>query len=238
VTTPIGSSTSVSPAPSLGAVDDGVSLIYASISNLRQMDVSSGEKTVEEDQGVSQQERAQQEAAIKKEQANQANSGRGFFSSIGHLISDVTGDLVHGHIGDAIHDAGHDLSEAWNSPKFWHDFEVGLEGTAIVAAAVVTAGVGGAAVGAVAVGVGAAAGAGAGLAEARSEHFAAAAEDASADATGAQDRIDDLQQLTTDVLSNVEQDNDAHQRALQSLAHTIEANDQTLVAAASTTVRG
>ncbi len=236
--TPIGSSPPTGAAPTLGPLDDGMSAIYASVSNLRQVDLSSGEKAVEEDQAVSQQERAREQAAIKQEEANQANSGRGFFSSIGHLIGDVAGDLVHGHFGDAIHDAGHDLGEAWNSPKFWHDLEVGLEGTAIVAAAVVTAGVGGAVVGAVAVGVGAAAGAGAGLAEARSEHFAAAAEDASADSTDAQDDIDHLQQVTKDVLSNVEQDDESHQRALQSVARAMETNDQTLVIAGSTTVRG
>jgi hypothetical protein len=239
VVTPVTTrSSSAGSPPTLGSFDDDTSALYASLSNLRQGDLSLGESRVEEDQAASQRERAQEREAIKEEAANQANSGHGFFACVGDFFVDVVSDLAHGDFADAAHDAGRDLSDAWNSPKFWHDLETGLEGIAIVAAAVVTAGIAGVAVSATAVCVGAAAGAGAGLSEARCEHFAANAEDATANATAAQNGIDQLQELTSDVLTDVKQRDQSHERALQSLAQAVETHDQTLITAASTTVRG
>jgi hypothetical protein len=237
VTGAIGGAPPPSVAPSADALDDGMSAMYASLSEIREGDVSLGTSRVDEDQAASKEERAEQQAAIKKEEANQATSGRGFLSSIGHLFGDVASDVVHGHFGRAVDDAGRDLESAWDSQKFWHELETGLAGVATVAGAVATAGLGGA-VGVTALCVGAAAGAGAGLAEARVEDFAGAAQDASADATEAQQQVDRLQQMTTDVLSDVEQTDESQERAQQALTQAIETNDLTRVAAASTTMRG
>ncbi len=238
VTSVTASSPSSGSTPTFGSFDDGASALYASLSNLRQGDLSLGETHVEEDQAASQQERTREQEAIKQEAANQANSGHGFLASVGDFFVDVVSDLAHGDFADAAHDAGRDLSDAWNSPKFWHDLETGLEGIAIVAGTVATAGIGGVVVGATALCVGAVAGAGAGLSEARCEHFAANAEDATADATAAQNGVDQLQELTSDVLTDVKQRDQSHERALQTLAQAVESHDQTLVTAASTTVRG
>ena len=89
-------------------------------------------------------------------------------------------------------------------------------------AAVATAGAGGIVVAGVAETVGAVAGGAAGLAGARVDHFAAAAEDASADATAASSGIDELQQLTADVVADLKQTDQSHERALESLTQSIQ----------------
>ena len=246
MTPPVGPATSSPNGPSLGSYDDAMSALYATLSEARQNDVSAGESQVAEDEMQQRNEEAQQRAAIQQEQANQANSGGGFFSDIGHFLGDVTSDLAHGRIGDAFEDGGHDLEQAWDSPKFWSDLKTGLEDVAMVAGATaLVAGSAGAAGFAVAVGLATAAagtaavaGAGAGVAGARVAHFAAAAEDASADATAAGADIQQLQTLSSDALANVKQNDESHERALESLTQSIQTNDQTLVEASSTTVKG
>ena len=220
--------------------------LYATLSEARQNDVSAGESQVAEDQVQQRNEEAQQRAAIQQEQANQANSGGGFFSDIGHFVSDVASDLIHGRIGDAFEDGGHDLEQAWNSPKFWSDLETGLQDVAIVAGAtalvVGSAGFAGvpvvAGMATAAAGTAAVAEAGSKLAGARVAHFAAAAEDASADATADGDHIAQLQSLSSDAIATLKQSDQSHERALASLTQSIETNDQTLVEASSTTVKG
>ena len=243
MTAPVGSATTT-PAtpPPPGAYDDAMDALYTSLSEARQDDVSVGESRVAENQAQQQHEEAQERAALQQEQANQAGSGGGFFSDIGHFVSDVVSDLAHGHIGSAFDDGARDLENAWNSPKFWSDLKTGLEDVALVAsavtAAVATAGAGGIVVAGVAETVGAVAGGAAGLAGARVDHFAAAAEDASADATAASSGIDELQQLTADVVADLKQTDQSHERALESLTQSIQTNDQTLVTASSMTVKG
>jgi len=240
VTTSIGNATSPATTASLGSYDDAMSALYTTISDLRQNDVAAGETGVEENETQQKQEETEQRAALQQEQSNQANSGGGFFSDVGHFFSDVASDVVHGRFGSAIDDAGRDLEDAWNSPHFWNDLKTDLEDVAIVATAVAatvtTAGVGG--VAGAALTVGALAGAGAGLASARVEHFEANAEDASADATAAGSDIDELQQLTADVIAGVKQSDESQERALESLTQAFETHDETLVTAASTPVKG
>ncbi len=243
MTAPVGSIATAPEATTLGSYDDAMSALYTALSNARQNDVATGESQVEQDQAQRQQDEAQQRAALQREQANEANSGGGFFSDVGHFFSDVASDLVHGHVGSAIDDAGRDLDAAWKDPKFWNDLKTGLEDVALVAAAVTatvtTAGVGGTmAVAAAAAATGAVAGGAAGLAGLRVAHFAAAAQDASADATAAGDDIARMQQLTTDALADLKQSDASHQRALASVTQSIQSNDETLVAASSTTVKG
>lgn len=246
VTTPIGSSSS-QPAqtPStLDAFDDTMSELYTAMSKLRENDVEAGQGQVIANEAETQREESAERAAIQQEQANAANSGRGFFSSIGHIVGDVAGDLVHGRIGSAIDDGSRDVSEAWNSPEFWSDLTTGLKDVAEVAAAasavVLTAGAG-VAVGAAALAIGAVsatATAGAALAGVRSGQFAANAEDASADATAATDKMNELQQVTGDVISDLKQTDKSHARSLQSVTQAIQTNDDAAIAPASMTVRG
>jgi hypothetical protein len=228
--------------PSLGSYDDAMSALYVTLSETRQNDVTVGERQVEEEDVQQQKEEAQERAALQQEQANQAGSGGGFFSDVGHFFSDVASDLVHGRIGSAFEDGGRDLEEAWSSPKFWSDLRTGLEDVAMVAgaaaAAVMTAGIGTVAIAGAAAATAAIAGGAAGLAGLRVTHFAAAAEDAHANATAAGDDVERLQQLTGDVLADVKQVDQSHQHALASLAQSIQTNDQTLVSASSMIVKG
>jgi hypothetical protein len=232
----------MSSAPSLGAYDDAMSALYVTLSETRQNDVTVGETQVEENELQQQREEAQERSAIQQEQANQPSSGGGFFSEVGHFFSDVASDLAHGHIASAFADGGRDLEEAWKSPKFWNDLRTGLEDVAMVAgaaaAAVMTAGIGTVAIVGAAAATAAVAGGAAGLAGLRVAHFAAAAEDAGADATAAGDHIEQLAQHTADVLADVKQTDQSHRRALESLAQSIQTNDQTLINASSMPVKG
>jgi hypothetical protein len=232
----------MSSAPSLGAYDDAMSALYVTLSETRQSDVSVGETQVEENELQQQREEAQERAAIQQEQANQASSGGGFLSEVGHFFSDVASDLAHGRIASAFEDGGRDLEEAWTSPRFWNDLRTGLEDVAMVAgaaaAAVMTAGIGTVAIAGAAAATAAIAGGAAGLAGLRVAHFAAAAEDESADATAAGDRVAQLQQLTADVLADIKQADQSHRRALESLTQSIQTKDQTLITASSIPVKG
>ena len=229
-----------SAPPSLGTYDDAMSALYTTLSEVRQNDLSVGESQVEENETQQQQSEAQQRAALQQEQANQANSGGGFFSDIGHFFGDVASDLAHGRLGSAVDDAGRDLENAWNSPKFWNDLKTGLEDVAIVttAAAAVVATAGAGAIAVAAATVSAVAAGGAGLAAARVDHFAAAAEDASADATAAGERPRPPPAAHDRRPRDLKQTDESHERALESLTQSIQTNDQTLVTASSMTVKG
>jgi hypothetical protein len=86
--------------------------------------------------------------------------------------------------------------------------------------------------------VGATAGAGAALAGVRTGQFAANAEDASADATAATNRMGELQELTENVLADLETTDRSHERSLQALTQAMQTNDDTTVAPATVTVKG
>ena len=230
----------------LGAFDDTMAELYTVISELRQNVVDSGNGQVASNDAETQRQDAAKRAAIQQEQANAADSGSGFFASIGHFFGDVASDLVHGDLGSAFTNAGHDLDAAWNSPAFWSDLETGLRDVAIVAAAagsvILTAGAAGIVVGA---GIAAAvttvtvtAEAGAALAGIKTGEFAANAEDASAGATQATNRMTELQELTTDVIADLKDADKSHQQSLQVLTQAMQTNDATIVAPASMTVKG
>jgi hypothetical protein len=243
VTAPIAGN-APSTAPQLGADDDAMSQIYTVLSSLRANQLSVGEAHVDSDEEQVNQERDAQQAALQQAQANQANSGRGFFSSVGHFFSDVARDVSEGKFGSAFDDAGHDIADAWNSPQFMHDLKVGCEDIAIVAAAVATAvctygtGSAAAAVGAAAAITAASAAATAGGASVRVEQFAATATDANANATAADDHVQELQQLTSDILADLKQSDRASQRTTATLTQAMQTNDATVVAPSTTSVRG
>ena len=240
--TPVASAPASPAATTLGSYDDAMSALYTSLSDARQSDVTAGETQVEQDGTTRLEDEAKQRAALQRQQANEASSGGGLFADIGHFVSDVASDIVHGHFGSAVDDAGRDLSNAWNDPRFWSDLKTGLEDVAMVAAAVgaavTTVGVGGIAVATAAALAGAVAEGGAGLTGLRVAHFAATAQDASADAAAAGDDMARMQQLTKDAIADLKQRDQSHERALASLTQSIQINDATLVATTAQPLRG
>jgi hypothetical protein len=73
----------------------------------------------------------------------------------------------------------------------------------------------------------------AGVAHIKNGNFQADAEDAEADATAADDRMQSIQRVMGMVLDGIKDVTDSHQRALSSLAGAMQTNDQTMVIAAS-----
>ncbi|MGO9835998.1 MAG: hypothetical protein ACLP1X_17480 [Polyangiaceae bacterium] len=231
------------PSPSLaGGMDDAMGCIYAVLSQERALDLQSGEQGVSENKTLEDAALVDEQAALKRQEANEAGSGRGFFSSIGHLISNVAVDLAQGEIGRATSDAESDLRDAWNSPKFWSDIATGLNAVADVAGGVADVAkvvpVAGTAVAAAADTVDAVATVGAALAKARGGYFAAEVVDARADATAAKDDVDSLQTTADWMLDDMKATDESQGRALDDVRGAIEINDRTLLVSASVTVRG
>jgi hypothetical protein len=226
----------------LGGCDDGMDALYVALSDLREQGVASGNALVLQNQDTENQERAAEQAALQRAQADQPGSGSGFFASIGAAVSDFVGDVAHGHIGEAFSDAGRDLSRGWNSPHFWGDLgkiftDVTVISTAVAEAAPVLGPVAGP-VEAVAEVTTAVASAGEGLARLRTGQFAADAENAQADAAQAQDQLSLLSTREHDALSDLSNASQVQQGALAELTQAIETNDDTRVTAASFRVRG
>jgi len=230
------------PTVSSGGLDDAMTCIYEALARQQVLDLQSGQTQVAEDKTLQEAALAREQAALKRQEADEAGSGRGFFSSIGHLFTDVTGDLAHGDIARAAGDAEGDLRDAWNSPHLWGDIEKALNDVAGVAAGIAAAAqlvpVVGTAVGGAAAVVSLTAGGGAALVHVRVEDFAAGAVDAGGDATAAKDDVDSLQTATTWTVDDLKAADESDGRALDDLRGAIQTNDRTLVAAASITVRG
>lgn len=119
-----------------GGIDDALGLLYMTMGQQRQSSMQSGESRVKSAEQTEQKALADQAAAIKKEEANQANDGRGFFSSIGHLLGDVAKDVTHLNATGLVKDSVGDVKEAANSPAFWNDLEQGALVVAKVSAVV------------------------------------------------------------------------------------------------------
>jgi len=231
------------PIPSSGGqLDDAMSCIYAVISQLQALDVESTQESVAENKTLQDADLAHEQGALKRQEANEAGSGRGLFSSIGHLVSDVAGDLARGKVGQAISGTGSDIGDAWNSPKFWSDLVKGLrtvsevaEGIATVARLVPGAGT---IVAAAAGAVDEAATAGVTLANVRGAYFAAEVMDAGADAAADQHEVGSLQTEAGWMLDDLKTADGSYGRALDALRGAIKIGDETLRGAASITVRG
>jgi hypothetical protein len=78
----------------------------------------------------------------------------------------------------------------------------------------------------------------AGGAHIRNGDFAAKAQDAAADAEGAKQRSERLDQLTTWIIDELKDSDKSHERAMQSVQGAMQTNDQTAVIAASVSVKG
>jgi len=132
------------------ALNDAMGALYLSLSQQRQLSMQSGEASVRADQALHDQQLADETAALQRQLANEAENGRGFFGSIGHLFDDMAQDVADGHLSSLFGDISRDADQAWNSPAFWSDLEKGALAVAkvalavgAVAATVATAGAGG-----------------------------------------------------------------------------------------------
>jgi hypothetical protein len=119
-----------------GGIDDALGGLYMAMAQQSETSMQAGEATVNVAEKAEQKALADQQAAIAKEQANQANQGRGFFSSIGHLVGDVAKDVTHVDPKGLVKDTVTDVKDAANSPAFWNDLEKGALVVAKVAAVV------------------------------------------------------------------------------------------------------
>jgi hypothetical protein len=126
-----------------GGIDDALGVLYMAMAQQRDITVADGQARVKSAEREQQKELADQQAALARAQANEASQGRGFFSSIGHLFSDVARDAAHGDLSKAANDIASDVHEALNSPAFWSDLEKGAlfvaKVAAVVGSAVITA---------------------------------------------------------------------------------------------------
>ncbi|MDP9037153.1 MAG: hypothetical protein M3O50_20330 [Myxococcota bacterium] len=128
-------------------LNDAMGMLYEVLSTQRQLDVQSGQSQITMDHEKRDKAVADRLAALKRQMADDASSGDGFFSSIGHFFEDIASDAGRGRFDLLVDDAGKDIETAWNSPAFWKDLEEGamIIGKAALAvggavATVVTAG--------------------------------------------------------------------------------------------------
>lgn len=117
-------------------LNDAMSALYVMMSQQRQLGMQSGKNRVDENKKLRDAALSDERAALERQKANEADSGRGFFGSIGHLLGDVADDVVHLRVDRAVTDAVHDTEDAVNSPAFWSDLEKGALAVAKVAAIV------------------------------------------------------------------------------------------------------
>jgi len=121
---------------SAGGIDDALGLLYMAMAQQRQNGVQTSQSRVKSAEKAEEKALADQQAAVKKEEANQADHGRGFFSSIGHLLGDVAKDVTHANPTGLVQDSMTDVKDAASSPAFWNDVEQGALVVAKVAAVV------------------------------------------------------------------------------------------------------
>jgi len=121
-------------SPLSGAsLNDAMGALYLALSKQRQLSLRSDEATVQADQSLRDKDLTDEMAALARQMANEADSGRGFFDSIGHLFDDMARDFAGGRLGNLFDDIGADAEQAWNSPAFWNDLEKGAMAVAKVA---------------------------------------------------------------------------------------------------------
>jgi hypothetical protein len=222
--------------------NDTMSALFVALSQSQSLDLQNGRDEVTGDETRAEDELKKEQQALQAEQANEAGSGRGLFSGLGHLVGDMGKDLCTCNFSGAVGDAGHDLGDIWNSPKFWNQLTKGLEAVAAVAAdvALVAQGVPGVgtSVAAVARGVSIATCVAAGATNVRVTGFEAGETNARADATQAQGDIDAIHVATSDTLDDLSVSTAAYGNALNALCGAIETSDRTALLTTSNPLRG
>jgi len=121
-----------------GSLSDAMAEIYRLLNRQSATDATSKKAGVEVASAVKKKHLQEESDALKRKIDAEADSGHGFFGSIGSLIGDVARDIAHLRVADAIGDAKDDVA-AMDNPAFWHDLEVGARVVGEVAAIVVAA---------------------------------------------------------------------------------------------------
>ena len=140
---PTGSPAPLMPEPCLtnARLQDAMGSLYQFLSVQGQNGVASAENQVNVQTAVRDLHFQREQDAIGREEAAAGQGSRGFFASIGHLLSDVAGDLTHLRIADAVSDSKDDIGAALSSPQFWRDLASGattvLKGAELVMASAV-----------------------------------------------------------------------------------------------------
>lgn len=122
--------------PSGNGLNDAMCALYEVLTGQRQQDAQVGETRVTMAHDRREKAIANRLDALKQQMANEASSGDGFFSSIGHFFEDATKDALEGRINLVLSDAAKDAEAAWNSPAFWANLEQGALAVGKVALAV------------------------------------------------------------------------------------------------------
>jgi len=126
---------SLMPSPATDNIDDAMTTVLVLLTKQQANDMKNGEAGVQLNKGARDCAAAQKKADEAKADANSSMHGTGFFGSIGKLVKDVGGDVLHARIDRIAGDAVSDVKAAVDSPRFWHDLESGAKMVATVAAA-------------------------------------------------------------------------------------------------------
>jgi hypothetical protein len=132
-------------APGLSGIQDAMSMMYELVAQQGATTMSTGEIGVSAQNRAQESQEAAQEQAVKQEQQDEANLSCGsLWGALCHLVDDVTGDLVHLRIADAVEAAVSDpVNEIDSGHLFMQLAEVAPEvaqyaGVAITCAAAAT----------------------------------------------------------------------------------------------------
>lgn len=120
--------TTLLPEPaalSTEGVQDAMGTLYAMMSKQSQNGLTAAESRLAGEKLVRDDHLKKELDALKREMAAEGEGSKGFFASIGHLVSDVVDDLAHLRIADAFSDAAGDAGDALGSPQFWKDLASG-----------------------------------------------------------------------------------------------------------------
>lgn len=114
-------------------IQDAMSMLFLIMNAKASTDLASSEGQIAAQKKVKEEALREQLEALRR--ASEAvEGGKGFFESIGDMISHSLEDLATFDIEGTLVDPWKDMEEMWNSPKFWSDVAAGA---AVVAEAAV-----------------------------------------------------------------------------------------------------
>ncbi|MFO0674126.1 MAG: hypothetical protein U0235_31680 [Polyangiaceae bacterium] len=120
----IGEPPSLLPAPAAEPnASEAMAGLYTLLVARREAGSASAEQSLHARQTEEKAALARELDALSRARAHEANEGRGFFDSIGHIVGTAIDDVVHLRPGPALDHLRENLSEANASPRFWADLE-------------------------------------------------------------------------------------------------------------------
>lgn len=115
---------SLLPAPRADAnADDAMAGLYALLVRTRDVGTARAESAIAARQNETKAALAREMDALARAKAHQADTGRGFFDSMGHIVTTAVDDVVHLRPSAALHHLENNVDAATNSPRFWADLE-------------------------------------------------------------------------------------------------------------------